>query len=263
MRKGNDSFVNILLVGAGDIAEHFIRSTQLDPNNKYTVVGIVTKKKSRVGQLIHGVEVFSLQKDIDSTLDRLSSSNLKPKQIVFARKLSNKNEIHDLLMIAQRRGCVLSKLPPTINMMAYDDSNFNLSPIALEDLLGRVQLSLDRNAMYKLINGKRILVTGAGGSIGSELIRQIALSEPIHLSLLDNSEFNLYEIEMEVRDRWPSLSRKPIIADINQSSILLLSIILASSRKYPAVQNFPIFLSLFPKSLLSSAVSAINKSKSC
>jgi len=91
-------------------------------------------------------------------------------------------------------------------------------PIALEDLLGRPQAVLDREAMARLIGGRRILVTGAGGTIGSELARQIAALSPARLVLVDNSEFLLYAIDGELRERWPELEIHPLLADVRERS---------------------------------------------
>ena len=89
-----------------------------------------------------------------------------------------------------------------------------IEPIALEDLLGRPQAVLDRDAMARLIRGRRVLVTGAGGTIGSELARQIAALAPARLILVDSSEFLLYEIDGELRERHPELTIVPLLGDV-------------------------------------------------
>jgi O-antigen biosynthesis protein WbqV len=95
-----------------------------------------------------------------------------------------------------------------------DNPERALEPIALEDLLGRAQAVLDREGMARLIRGRRILVTGAGGTIGAELARQIAALSPGRLVLLDNGEFALYGIEMELRERFPGLRPVPLLRDV-------------------------------------------------
>src|SRR5439155_21330757 len=91
-------------------------------------------------------------------------------------------------------------------------------PIALEDLLGRPQAVLDRDAMARLVGGRRGLVTGAGGTIGAELARQIAALSPARLVLVDNSEFLLYAIDGELRERWPELAIQPLLGDARERS---------------------------------------------
>src|SRR3546814_8701627 len=89
-----------------------------------------------------------------------------------------------------------------------------MRPIAVVDGLGRAQTPLDRAAMQGLVEGRRVLVTGAGGSIGAELTRQIAEFRPAHLAICDNSEFNLYSIDLELAERFPELPRRALIGDV-------------------------------------------------
>ena len=89
-----------------------------------------------------------------------------------------------------------------------------MRPIALEDLLGRPQNVLNRGAMKALVSGRRVLVTGAGGTIGSELVRQLAEIGPARLVLLDYSEFNLYAIEIELHERAPGLAVRAVLSDV-------------------------------------------------
>jgi O-antigen biosynthesis protein WbqV len=92
--------------------------------------------------------------------------------------------------------------------------------VAIEDLLGRPQASLDRAAMARLIAGRRVLVTGAGGSIGAELVRQAAEFGPARLVLLDHAEYLLYNIDLELGERWPELPRRPVLADVRRRADL-------------------------------------------
>jgi FlaA1/EpsC-like NDP-sugar epimerase len=204
----------VLLIGAGDDAAHFIRATQQDTSSPYRVVGLVTAAPARVGQIIHGIEVLGLERDVEAVITRLASMGRKPKRLVLARQRTKGDTVRDLLQVSQVAGCVLSRLPPPADVRTYGEPDFVTQPIALEDLLGRPAKSLDRDAMHRLIDGKRVLITGAGGSIGSELVRQIANANPASLCLLDQGEFNLYTIELEVRERWPDLKATPVIADV-------------------------------------------------
>ncbi|WBO57972.1 polysaccharide biosynthesis protein [Acidocella sp. MX-AZ03] len=92
-----------------------------------------------------------------------------------------------------------------------------LQPIAIEDLLNRRQVQLDRAAMADLIAGKRVMVTGAGGSIGSELCRQLAMFTPAEILLLDSSEFALWQIDLEIRELAPALPRRAVVADVRDA----------------------------------------------
>ncbi|MBT4738885.1 MAG: polysaccharide biosynthesis protein [Rhodospirillaceae bacterium] len=214
LAKEEAARIPVLMVGAGDEAAHFIRATQLNTYSRYRVVGLVTATPGRVGQLMNGVEVLGLERDVKSIITSLAARNLAPQRLILTRPENTRETLRDLLRVAQDTGADLTKLPPVADLRAYDEPDFAPRPIALEDLLGRPARSLDREAMDALIRGKRILVTGAGGSIGSELIRQIAAADPAHISMLDHGEFNLYSIEQEMRQSWPDLDMKPIIADV-------------------------------------------------
>lgn len=204
----------VLLIGAGDEAAHFIRATQQNADSPYRVVGLVTATPARVGQIIHGIEVLGLERDIEAIVTSLTARDRKPNRLILARPEAKADAIQHLLQFTQTAGCSVARLPSSTDVRAYDEPDFAPRPIALEDLLGRPAKSLDRVAMQQLIDGKRVLVTGAGGSIGSELVRQVAAANPVSLCLLDHAEFNLYSIELEVREHWPDLPARPILADV-------------------------------------------------
>ncbi len=208
----------VLLIGAGDEAAHFVRATQQDADSRYRVVGLVTATPARVGQLIHGVEVLGLERDIEAVVARLAAEDLKPTRLVLARPETKGDTIQTLLQFAQAADCATARLPAATDVRAYDEPDFAPRPIALEDLLGRPAKKLDRAAMHRLIEGRRVLVTGAGGSIGSELVHQIAAFSPAHISLLDHGEYNLYAIELETREQRPDLSLTPILADVRDQT---------------------------------------------
>jgi O-antigen biosynthesis protein WbqV len=108
----------------------------------------------------------------------------------------------------------VARLPRLTDFSGGLEERLQIRPIAIEDLLGRTQNTLDRPAMRRLVEGRRVLVTGAGGSIGSELARQIAAYEPQQLTLFDNSEFNIYSIDLELGERFPALPRAAIMGDV-------------------------------------------------
>ncbi|HCX14840.1 MAG TPA: nucleotide sugar dehydratase [Rhodospirillaceae bacterium] len=195
----------ILLIGAGPEAELFIRATTRHPGVGYDVVGMVTAREDRIGQVIQDVEVLGREVDLVQIIAGLEGAGQKPEKLVLVRTGLDGSTVQRLFTIAEKAGCQLMRVPPPADMRAYDDEDVKPRPIAIEDLLGRSQAQLDRKAMAEMIRQRRILITGAGGSIGSELVRQVSDFEPSHLTLFDHSEFSLYGIDMEMRRRRPSL----------------------------------------------------------
>ncbi|TAL04678.1 MAG: polysaccharide biosynthesis protein [Rhodospirillaceae bacterium] len=211
----------LLLIGAGPEAEQFVRAVERDPTSPFTIVGMVTDKAGHIGQLIHGVEVLGHDDDLPRVIDQLASRDLKPDKLVLVRSDVGGDLIRHFLDVAQSAGCQLARVPVPTIVRAYDDDgemDLRPRPVALEDLLGRPQLKLDRDAMAAMIAGRRVLVTGAGGSIGAELVRQISDANPARLTLLDHAEFNLYAIDLEVRTRHPQQPVGTVLADVRDAA---------------------------------------------
>ncbi|MCA0201066.1 MAG: polysaccharide biosynthesis protein [Proteobacteria bacterium] len=211
----------VLLIGAGPEAEHFIRAVSRGPEPSVRVVGMVAAADGvgadRVGQVIHGVEILGREGDILRVMNALARRGERPEKLVLVTPTHDGAEVQRLLAAAEDAGCQLARVPPPTDLQAYDTTDLKPRPIAIEDLLGRPQARLDRVAMTNMINARRVLITGAGGSIGSELVRQISDAGPVHVTLVDNGEFNLYSIDLEIRQRHPALSCTTILADVRDA----------------------------------------------
>ena len=208
----------ILLIGAGPEAELFVRAVSRQSSVGYEVVGMVTRREDRVARVIQGVDVLGLESELPKIIADLERQNRKPEKLVLVRSGLDGAVVQRLLTIAEESGCQLMRVPPPGDMQAYNEDVIQPRPIAIEDLLGRPQTKLDRDAMAAMIRDRRILITGAGGSIGSELARQISEFGPQHLVLFDHSEFNLYRIDMEVRREHGGLSTTPILGDVRDKT---------------------------------------------
>jgi O-antigen biosynthesis protein WbqV len=122
---------------------------------------------------------------------------------------------------ADRHGVPLRRAPaPTRLDPAGSEAvrRVELRPVSIEDLLDRPQVPLDREGMARLVQGRRVLVTGAGGTIGGELARQVAALGPASLTLLDHGEFLLYEIDLELREKHPDVPRRAVLADVRDEA---------------------------------------------
>ena len=207
--------VPVLLVSARDGADTFIRETVRDRNTVYQVVGMLSDTPSRVGRDIYGVPILGTVDDLEGVVAALERRGHRPQKLVVTAQGLGGPEIRQLLERADALAIPLARLPRLTEFQATEpDAARAVEPIALEDLLGRPQAVLDREAMARLIAGRSILVTGAGGTIGSELARQIAALAPARLILIDNSEYLLYAIDRELGERWPDIVVSPVLADV-------------------------------------------------
>ena len=206
--------IPVLLIGAHDGADMFIRAMSSAPNARYQVVGIVDPRNSRVGRRIRGIEVMGGMAALDEIVKRLTKTGRRPHRFVVTETYLRGAPLRDLLEKAEGYGISLSRLPRITDFMSGDEEAVEPRPVAIEDLLGRPQQVLDRTAMEGLIRDRRVLVTGAGGTIGGELARQVAALGPAHLTLLDNAEFALYRADQDIAECAPDIPRDMVLADI-------------------------------------------------
>jgi FlaA1/EpsC-like NDP-sugar epimerase len=204
--------IPVLLVGAGDAADLFLRATFHAA--QYRAVGILAEWPGRVGRGMHGVDVLGTIGDLEAVVATLKARGQAPERLILTEEGLPGAMVRSLLDEADALGMTLARLPRLTDLKSGVSDKVEVKPIAVEDLLGRPQTVLDRPAMRGLIEGRRVLVTGAGGSIGSELVRQIADCGPAALVLLENSEFALYSIDMEMSERHPRLIRRAYIANV-------------------------------------------------
>ena len=141
----------------------------------------------------------------------------KIDQIIFAIPTATKDERREILNICNETDCVVKTVPGIYQIVDGDVKLSKLRPISMEDLLGREPIKTDLASITGYIEGKRVLVTGGGGSIGSELCRQIAASRPERLIIFDVYENNAYEIEQELRHNFPKLNLTVLIGSVRDS----------------------------------------------
>mgnify|MGYP001311032940 FL=1 len=202
-----------LIVGAGDQTELFIRETLRQNDDTYQLLGIIAYKDAHKGQKIHHVNVIGTVSEIPTLIEEFRKKNKLIDMLVVADENLNGKELKSLLNLAASLELELTRLPH-ISEITAPAAKPRVKPVAIEDLLGRPQTSLDRSNMRAMIAGKKILVTGAGGTIGGELVRQISDFEPSHICLVDHSEYLLYMADLELSERHPNLSRENILGDV-------------------------------------------------
>ena len=215
LERTSHSAIPVLVIGARDDADLFIRATQRDPARAYRVVGLVSDSEVRVGRDIGGVPVLGTVDDVRAVVDLLTRRGERPQRLIISARSLDGAVVRRLLDIADEIGIPLARLPRLTDFQSTrEDDPRPIEPVAIEDLLGRPQTVLDRASMRALIGGRRVLVTGAGGTIGSELARQIAAFGPSRLALLDNGEFALYGIDREIAERYPEVARVTLVGDV-------------------------------------------------
>ncbi|MBN4016312.1 polysaccharide biosynthesis protein [Rhodospirillaceae bacterium AH-315-P19] len=258
--------VPVLLVGTGEGTEMFIRATDHEAGAAYRVVGIVDEKGTRVGRNIRGVPILGTPENLPETVERLTRRGERPQRLILTRQNLDGARISEILNIADGLGMPLSRLPRLTDFQRSDAKSLDIRPIAIDDLLGRPQTVLDQDAMRKMIAGRRILITGAGGTIGSELVRQISDYAPTHLTLFDNCEFNLYQIDGQLAERHGKISRSARLGDVRDSGRLAsvlaretpdLVFHAAALKHVPMVEENPV------EGVLTNAIGTRNVADAC
>jgi FlaA1/EpsC-like NDP-sugar epimerase len=211
--------VDVLLIGATPQAEMFIRESTRSVDFPYRVVGLIDNDPRQHGREIQHVRIYGSTADIDYVLRKLERKGRRPARMIIATAAINRVEYEALLAVATAHELTLSRLPSLSELKAGDRVH-DIRAVAVEDILGRPEAVLDRPAMRALVEGKRVLVTGAGGSIGSELVRQIIGMNPAHLTLFEQSEYQLYLIDQTVGDIAPTTPRSSLIGDVRDAEQL-------------------------------------------
>ena len=265
----NHGVVPVLLIGASDGAELFIRAMANVGQAPYRVVGLIDDKGTRVGRQIHGISVLGNLDTLPAVVERLHQSGDAPQRLIITEESLSGARLRKLVDTADKLALTIARLPKLTDFrIAQNDGPLKLEmrPIALEDLLGRAQTFLDRDQMRQMIRGKRVLVTGAGGTIGGELARQIADYGPAEIALLDHSEYALYSIDLEISERQPKLKRQAILADVRDRARILavmaehrpeLVFHAAALKHVPVVETHPI------EGVLTNVVGTRNVAEAC
>ncbi len=218
LRGGSRPVQSVLLVGAGEGADNFIRALATERQPKLRVTGLLSMAGNQTGRRMQGRPILGGVSELRRVLERLAASERLPDVLVVTEPKLAGARMGYLLEEAQRQGIPVRQAPRPTELR--EAGGIELKPVALEDLLNRPQVRLDREGMARLVRGRRVLVTGAGGTIGSELARQVAAQDPAALTLLDNGEFALWQIDLELSETFPSVPRHPVIADVRDEDRL-------------------------------------------
>ena len=208
--KKNESKNRALIVGAGDAGEQILRSIMSSVKSLYLPVGFVDDDDIKQGVVIHGLKVLGRIKDIPELV------KIKDiKQIIIALPSNNNKKIKESINLSRAAGIKKIKIAPLLSEVIKGELSLNLlKNVEVEDLLGRQEIQLEEGQIKTFIKDKSILITGAAGSIGSELSRQIIKFNPREIVLLDQDETGIFNIYNELLRISSSIKIVPIISDI-------------------------------------------------
>lgn len=214
-KDNNKNMQNVLLIGAGDAARIVLKTLGTTMKDTYNVVGLIDDNTYKVNYAIAGKPILGTRFSI-SRICREENIDL----ILFTISNIPSKDRKEILNICQETGCKVRVLPGTADLIESKDLMENFRDVEIEDLLGRDSVKLDNENIEELIQNKVVLVTGGGGSIGSELCRQIVKYNPEKLVIVDIYENNLYSIEQELRFNYPELELEAIVASIRDKKRL-------------------------------------------
>jgi FlaA1/EpsC-like NDP-sugar epimerase len=224
-RVGEDEAGSVLLVGAAEDADLFLRALAQDRGRPLRVAGLLAPGARQTGRRIQGHPILGSIDEAGAVMARLQADGRLPRVLVVATPDLSGSRLGLLVEQAERYGMMVRRAPrPTaLDQAANPPSTprarpLELRPVAIEDLLNRPQVPLDREGMARLVQGRRVIVTGAGGTIGSELARQIATLGPELLILLDNGEYALWQIDLELAESSAQTPRHALLADIRDET---------------------------------------------
>ena len=200
---------NLLIIGAGDAAAILIKEIKNKSTLNYRIVGLIDDNGKKIGKRIHGIKVLGDRKKIISI-----GNTYRVDEIMLAMPSVDKTTKSEILNICKQVTTNI-KTMPGIYKIADDEIAINkMRDIDINDLLGRELVKLNSENIDKYIKGRTILVTGGGGSIGSEIARQIVKFSPKKILILDIYENNAYDLEMEFNRNYPGMNKEVIIASV-------------------------------------------------
>ncbi len=191
--KALNALHRAMVIGAGSAGQVIVRDLKGSSKSDIIPVCVIDDNKNKWGRFMDGVPIVGGR---DSIMEAAQKYNVD--RILFAIPTATTDNKRDILNICKETGCTLQSLPGIFQLANGEAHLSNLKPVAVEDLLGRETIKVNMDEIYRHIKGKRILVTGGGGSIGSEICRQIAEHSPAQLIIFDVYENNAYEIQQEL-----------------------------------------------------------------
>lgn len=208
IRRGKDA-TRILVIGAGQAAQEVIKDIRAGHAREYNIVGLIDDNPMKKGRYLEGVRIEGNRNDIA----RIAAEK-NVERIIFAITNIDPSSRKEVLNICKETGCELLTVPGLYQLYSGEITVSKLKHVEIEDLLGRNEIKVNLDQIFAALKGKRVMVTGGGGSIGSELCRQIAKCDPALLIIFDIYENTTYEIQQELRRNLPKVPVLALIGDV-------------------------------------------------
>lgn len=220
----------VLVAGPLDRVEALLRRLETSGEGSYVAVGILSETPGHRNLRIRGIPILGSADAIDHVVQKLAAAGQRPDSLILVENaglMAGETSMRRVTS-AESLGLSVLRLPDPTGLNGAGTGparvdKLDLQAIDMADLLGRTQKTLDSALVARTIAGRRVLVTGAGGTIGRELVRQIAALEPAELVLLDAGEFNLYSVDQELAESYPALARKAVLCSIRQRDSVMIA----------------------------------------
>ncbi|MBQ9438471.1 MAG: polysaccharide biosynthesis protein [Lachnospiraceae bacterium] len=210
--KNKNNATSVMLIGAGEAGNAIIREIISSNYSTMVIRCLIDDDPAKLGKYIQGIKVVGGRDKIAQAADLYNI-----QEIIIALPSAKRQTVREILQICQETGCKLRSLPGIYQLVNGEVTVSKLKDVEVEDLLGREPVKVDIEAILNQVKGKKILVTGGGGSIGSELCRQIASHSPEQLIIFDIYENSAYELEQELKRKYPSLNLITLIGSVRNT----------------------------------------------
>lgn len=207
--KSSSKSTRVLIIGAGDATSLLVKEISKHFEINYDIVGLIDDDYNKRGKMIRGNKVIGGRKDIPRICKEQGV-----EEIIFAAPSMNRENKMEIFSICKQTNCQIKTIPGIYEILEGKVNIGKIRDVNIEDLLGREEVKLNTEDIDNFISGKVVMVTGGGGSIGSELCRQLAKYSPEKLVIVDIYENNVYDLQMELNHKYPELNKAVLIASI-------------------------------------------------
>ena len=213
LKRNRGKIVNTLVIGAGEAGSVIVQEIKSSKYLNRNVVGIIDDNPSKKGKYLHGIKILGNRNDIKRLAEKYDV-----QEIILAIPSASAKDTRDILKICNETECNLKVLPGMYQLITEEVSVSKLREVSIEDLLGRDTIDIDVESVCNHVNNQVVMITGGGGSIGSELCRQIAAHNPKLLIIFDIYENTTYDIQQELIKKYPSLKLETLIGSVRNTN---------------------------------------------